>query len=66
VAEQQLSYPIGLDPKMAVAGTYGVRGLPSSFFVDQQGRLVASAVGPREWDSKDADALVESLLRRTR
>ena len=66
VAQQQLSYPIGLDPKMAVAGTYGVRGLPSSFFVDQQGRLVASAVGPREWDSKDADALVESLLRRTR
>ncbi len=62
VAAQQLSYPIGLDPKMAVAGTYGVRGLPSSFFVDQQGRVVASAVGPREWDSKDADALVESLL----
>jgi peroxiredoxin len=65
VAEQRLTYPIGLDPQMAVARTYGVRGLPSSFFVDRQGRLVASAVGPREWDSKDADALMESLLRRT-
>jgi peroxiredoxin len=63
VAEQQFSYPIGLDPQMAVAQTYGVRGLPSSFFVDGQGRLVASAVGPREWDSKEADVVIESLLR---
>ncbi|MGH7263253.1 MAG: TlpA disulfide reductase family protein [Candidatus Rokuibacteriota bacterium] len=66
VAEQRFTYPIGLDPQMAVAQTYGVRGLPSSFFVDQQGRLVASAVGPREWDSKDADAFVDSLLKTKR
>ena len=49
---------------MALAGTYNVRALPSSFLVDRRGHLVAAALGPREWDGKDAEALVESLLGR--
>ncbi len=65
VREQGLTYPIGLDPAMAVAGRYGVRALPSSFLVDRHGHLVGSAVGPREWDSKDAEAVIESLLGGT-
>lgn len=60
--ERKFTYPVGLDPKMAVAGRYGVRALPSSFLVDKHGALLALAVGPREWDSPDAHAAVEFLL----
>ena len=63
VKENKLTYPIGLDPQMALASEYGVRALPSSFFVDRRGILVAVALGPREWDSKAARELVESLLK---
>ena len=62
--ERKFTYPIGLDPKMALAGRYGVRALPSSFLVDKRGTLVALAMGPREWDSPDAHAAIESLLTR--
>jgi len=64
VKAHKLTYPIGLDPKMTLAGKYGVRGLPASFFVDKKGNLVALALGPREWDSKAAHALIEFLLKQ--
>lgn len=63
IRERKFTYPIGLDPKMALAGRYGVRALPSSFLVDKRGTLVARAIGPREWDSAEAHAVIESLLR---
>lgn len=63
VKEHKLTFPIGLDPKMDVADRYGVRGLPSSFIVDRTGALVAVALGPRQWDGKAGQALIESLLK---
>lgn len=63
VKEYKLTFPVGLDPKMSVAERYGVRGLPTSFLVDQQGALVALALGPREWNGKSAHALIDFLLR---
>lgn len=63
VKEYKLTFPVGLDPKMAIAERYGVRGLPTSFLVDRRGGLVALALGPREWNGKAAHALVETLLR---
>lgn len=63
VKEHKLTFPIGLDPKMDVADRYGVRGLPSSFIMDRTGALVAMALGPRQWDGKAGQALIESLLK---
>jgi peroxiredoxin len=59
--EQRFTFTIGLDPKMKLADTYGVRALPASFIVDRQGYLAAQALGPRSWDGDAAQALVERL-----
>jgi peroxiredoxin len=58
-----LTFPIGLDVRGDVASLYKVRGLPGSFLIDRSGRIVAVAIGPRDWDSGAAHAVVESLLR---
>ena len=63
VKKLALTFPIGLDPKAEVANRYTVRALPSSFLIDRNGRTVAVALGPRDWDSKAAQAAVEALLR---
>jgi peroxiredoxin len=63
VKERGLTFPIGVDPKMALADRYGVRALPSSFLVDRKGNVAALALGPREWNGKAAHALIESLLQ---
>jgi peroxiredoxin len=63
VKEHQLSFPIGLDPRMDLANSYGVRALPSSFIVARDGNLAALAIGPRQWDNDAAHSLVEGLAR---
>ena len=61
--EHKLAFPVGLDPRMDLANTYGVRALPSSFIVDRNGNLIALALGPRAWDNDASHSLVEGLLR---
>lgn len=58
-----LTFPVGLDPKMVVRERYGVWAVPSTFIIDRQGKRVLFANGSREWDSKPAHALMESLLQ---
>lgn len=58
-----LTFPVGLDPKMAVRETYGVWAVPSTFLIDRSGKRVLFANGAREWDSKAAHAVIESLLK---
>jgi len=59
----KLTFPIGLDPRMDVAGSYGVVGLPSTFLIGRTGSILAIAVGARAWDSAAAHAMVETLLK---
>ena len=58
----KLTFPVTVDAKMSLASAYGVRALPSSFLVDREGYLTALALGPRAWDNRAADALVEGML----
>ena len=61
--EQRFTFTVGLDPKMKLADTYGVRALPASFIVDREGQLAALALGPRSWDNSAAQTLVERMSR---
>ncbi len=53
-----------LDPKMAVARNNGIRWLPVTLVVDRKGVIVGRAIGPREWDGKEALDFIEPLLGR--
>jgi len=57
-----LSFPLILDPQETLKERYGVIGLPATFLIGRDGRAVALATGPREWDSAAARALIEALL----
>jgi peroxiredoxin len=63
VAAHRFTFPIAVDPKMAVAEKYGVRALPSSFVIDRDGTMAGVALGPRAWDDRAAHALVQAMLR---
>jgi len=63
VKKHRLTFPIGLDPKMTLAGAYGVWALPSTFIIDRQGNRAHFANGPREWDGSAARDFFESMLR---
>ena len=64
IGRHGFTFTVGLDPKMELANTYGVRALPSSFVIDRDGRLAGVAIGPRVWDNTAAHALIERLVAR--
>lgn len=40
-----VGYPIGVDPQLAAANAYGVTGLPQTFFLNAQHRIVDHVLG---------------------
>ena len=40
-----VSYPIGFDPNVTVAPAYGVDGLPQTFFLNAEHRIVDHVLG---------------------
>lgn len=64
--ELGLTFPLVLDPRGEINTAYGVIGLPTTFFIGSNGQAVALAVGPREWASAPARALIQALLAERR
>src|SRR5215471_6459357 len=50
LAEHHYTMPVVLDTKAEVFATYGLRGTPGTFIADRQGMLVASSLGPVDFD----------------
>ena len=51
------------DRKKTTERPFGVRGLPISYVIDTKGRMVAGAIGAKDWASKKAYAYFEGLLK---
>lgn len=49
-AEFELTFPIPRDTHKRVYGAYRVSGVPETFLVDRQGRVLERFVGPQDWD----------------
>lgn len=62
VSRKNLTFLNLLDPKSATASQYGVRGIPMTFFINPQGKIVAFASGYRKWESKEGLMMFEQLL----
>jgi peroxiredoxin len=60
--QYRLTFPALLDPKNRIERLYRTGGVPESFVVDKQGRLVEKIVGPRDWSHPQVIAMFERLL----
>ncbi|WP_260292058.1 peroxiredoxin family protein [Sedimenticola hydrogenitrophicus] len=54
-----VEFPILFDSDGSVSGAWPIRGLPTTFVVDPQGRIAYRAIGGREWDDP---ALLQPVL----
>lgn len=57
-------FPILLDTTSRAMQAWKVAGLPTTFLVDRRGRVVASAIGGREFDHPELVQAIRDLLRR--
>jgi thiol-disulfide isomerase/thioredoxin len=51
------------DPQARAGRELGAPGLPTTIVIDRTGQEVGRLLGPAEWDSDDALAVIEALLR---
>ncbi len=58
IEENDFRFPVLLDSSGRVATNYGVRGLPTSYFISPSGTVLGILVGIRHWDEPD---LVEAM-----
>ncbi len=58
------TFPILLDTRSRAMQAWKVAGLPTTFLVDKQGRIVASAIGGREFDHPQMIEAIRGLLRK--
>ncbi len=50
LSETDVDFPIPMDIDSEVVQSYPVKGLPTTFVIDPEGRFAFSATGEREWD----------------
>jgi thiol-disulfide isomerase/thioredoxin len=50
LSETDVDFPIPMDLDSEVVQSYPVKGLPTTFVIDPEGRFAFSATGEREWD----------------
>ena len=56
------SFPIALDPNGEAAQLYGIRGIPTTFIIDQKGTLQGALVGGKDWATPQVYDLIDALL----
>ena len=62
-ADYPVTFPLLLDRDSSVLLKYPVLGVPTSFIIDPQGRIIYRAVGTREWDDKKIIQTILALKR---
>ena len=62
VEQRKLTYPVLLDTKLEGVAKFGLLGIPATFLVGADGLIKGVTYGPKEWDGKEARAVIESLL----
>ncbi|MFZ1539637.1 MAG: TlpA disulfide reductase family protein [Chromatiaceae bacterium] len=56
-------FPVLLDSNSKATMTWPVKGLPTSFIVDTQGRIAFSLAGEQEFDGPEMVTVIRSLLQ---
>ena len=58
-----MQFDIVIDKKMELS-SWGVTGLPTTFLVSPDGKIIYKAVGEREWDSDNMIQFIQAIVTK--
>jgi len=61
--ERNLSFPSVLDPDGTVRNRYEIRGLPTTYLIGRDGRIIGRIIGERDWSGDAAKRVIQSLIQ---
>jgi len=53
-----------LDPEGTVRNRYAVRGLPTTYLIGRDGKIIGRIIGERDWASPEAKSLMKTLSNK--
>ena len=60
-----MTFPVLLDQEQTVRKKYFINGLPTSYLIDDEGKLKGFISGERDWSSEDATLLMNSIIQKS-
>jgi peroxiredoxin len=61
IKKHHFQFPVLLDPRNEVGENYDVSGIPETFIIGRDGRIVAHHVGPYDWANSDIRDVLHKL-----
>jgi peroxiredoxin len=58
------SFPIALNPDGKLGSLYAARGIPSTYVLNREGKIMAAKIGAQEWDTQKITSVFEQLLNQ--
>lgn len=62
-SDYPVSFPLLMDLDSSVTKEYSVLGIPTSFVIDPNGRIIYRVVGTREWDDEQVSDVLLGLVK---
>jgi peroxiredoxin len=56
-------FTVLLDPRNEVGESYSVTGVPETFIIGRDGRIVAHHVGPYDWSTSEMREALQELIK---
>ena len=63
IEQHHLQFTVLLDPRNEVGERYDVNGIPETFIIGRDGRIVAHHVGPYDWSNADIRDALQELIK---
>jgi peroxiredoxin len=64
IDKHKATVPVLLDPDGDVSAAYRITATPTAFLIGRDGKLIAKAIGTKDWTSEHGRALLQRLLTR--
>lgn len=62
IEKNRYTFPVLLDPKCETLDLFAVTRIPTTFIIDREGRMIGTAIGPRNWNSPEVESIVNQLI----
>jgi len=62
IEKNRYTFPVLVDQKSETLDIFEVTGIPTTFVIDKQGKLLGKAIGPRNWISSEIVSYLTQLI----
>ncbi len=64
INKHRYTFPVLLDPNGETLDLFEIKGIPTTFIIDKNGKVIGRAIGPRDWKRPEVFSLINLLVKK--